>query len=140
MRTGRLPFLFDDNDKDSAPAMTEPSTPTILFDGTEPLGASADLQDNGKPLFFQLPNGQKAFVIRWQGQLHGWINECQHASVPMDFDGDILESGRQFILCPYHGAIYQPDTGKCVGGPCRGSSLDAVAVEERDGTVWLKQG
>ena len=117
--------------------MTEPHT---LFDATEAVGRSADLIDNGKPLLFQLPGGQKAFAIRWQGQLHGWVNECQHASVPMDFDGDVLESGRQFILCPYHGAIYQPDTGLCVGGPCRGSRLDAVAVVERDGQVWLQAG
>ena len=109
--------------------MTEPHT---LFDATEAVGRSADLIDNGKPLLFQLPGGQKAFAIRWQGQLHGYVNECQHASV--------LESGRQFILCPYHGAIYQPDTGLCVGGPCRGSRLDAVAVVERDGQVWLQAG
>lgn len=114
------------------------SDATILFDATDPIGNSADLVDNGKPILFQLPNGQKAFVIRWQGSLHGWINECQHASVPMDFEGDVLESGRQFILCPYHGAIYQPDTGACVGGPCRGSHLDAVLVEERDGQIWLQ--
>lgn len=113
--------------------MTEPHT---LFDTDDAIGSSADLVDNGKPLLFQLPNGQNAFVIRWQGQLRGWINECQHASVPMDFEGDVLESGRQFILCPYHGAIYQPDTGKCVGGPCRGASLDAVPVAERDGQIW----
>ena len=111
-----------------------------LFDATDPIGSSADLADNGKPILFQLPNGQKAFVIRWQGGLHGYINECQHASVPMDFEGDVLESERQFILCPYHGAIYQPDTGKCVGGPCRGSTLDAVPVEERDHKIWLQAG
>ena len=72
-------------------------TDTTLFNTTDPIGASADLVDNGKPILFQLPNGQKAFVIRWQGALHGYTNECQHASVPMDFDGDILESGRR--LC-----------------------------------------
>ncbi len=114
------------------------SDATILLDATDPIGNSADLVDNGKPILFQLPNGQKAFVIRWQGSLHGWINECQHASVPMDFDGDVLESGRQFILCPYHGAIYQPNTGACVGGPCRGSHLDAVPVQERGGQIWLQ--
>ena len=117
--------------------MTEPH---VLFDPNDPIGASADLVDNGKPLFFELPDGQKAFVIRWQGELHGWINECQHASVPMDFDGDVLESGRQFILCPYHGAIYQPNTGKSVGGPCRGANLDAVPVTERDGQIWWQAG
>ena len=87
--------------------MTEPH---VLFDPNDPIGASADLVDNGKPLFFELPDGQKAFVIRWQGELHGWINECQ------------------------------PNTGKCVGGPCRGANLDAVPVTERDGQIWWQAG
>ena len=26
-------------------------------------------------------------------------------------------------MCATHGAIYEPDTGKCVGGPCRGGAL-----------------
>jgi nitrite reductase/ring-hydroxylating ferredoxin subunit len=35
-------------------------------------------------------------------------------------------------MCATHGAIYEPDTGKCVGGPCRGARLRQVQVEERD--------
>lgn len=123
--------------------MTTPNTPAnpalnTPVDPTQALGHSSQLTDGGKPILFTLPNGQSAMVIRWQGQVHGWINECQHASVPMDFDGDVFESGRQYLMCPYHGAIYQPGTGLCVGGPCRGARLDAVDVVEKDGAIWLQ--
>ena len=38
------------------------------------------------------------------------------------------------LLCATHGAAYQPDTGECAGGPCRGG-LVKIAVDERDGVV-----
>jgi nitrite reductase/ring-hydroxylating ferredoxin subunit len=41
------------------------------------------------------------------------------------------------LVCATHGATYEPATGHCIMGPCKGSHLIAAQVEERDGSVYL---
>ena len=40
------------------------------------------------------------------------------------------------LVCVRHGARYRPDTGECLGGPCRGARLTALALEERGCELW----
>src|SRR2546427_353919 len=41
------------------------------------------------------------------------------------------EDGRLFV-CSTHGALFEPDTGNCVAGPCAGDALTRLAIR-RDG-------
>ena len=41
--------------------------------------------------------------------------------------------------CQTHGAIYEPDTGLCVRGPCAGASLFALEIVEENGVVWFME-
>jgi nitrite reductase/ring-hydroxylating ferredoxin subunit len=41
------------------------------------------------------------------------------------------------LLCSTHGASYHPATGRCLGGPCNGSPLVKLKVEERAGSVYF---
>jgi nitrite reductase/ring-hydroxylating ferredoxin subunit len=41
-------------------------------------------------------------------------------------------------LCQYHGALYRPDDGICVAGPCVGSRLRQLPVTVIDGEIWLR--
>jgi nitrite reductase/ring-hydroxylating ferredoxin subunit len=77
----------------------------------------------------------RAFAIRWQGRLHAYLNRCAHVAMEMDWQPNRFfdDSGR-WLLCSTHGAAYQPDTGACAGGPCRGG-LVRIALTERDGVV-----
>jgi nitrite reductase/ring-hydroxylating ferredoxin subunit len=36
-----------------------------------------------------------------------------------------------------HGAVYEAASGRCLGGPCNGSPLVKLAIEERDGVVYF---
>ena len=40
-------------------------------------------------------------------------------------------------ICSAHGATFDPDTGRCIGGPCYRTGLTSVRVEERDGAIYL---
>lgn len=76
------------------------------------------------------------FVVRFQGQVYAYLNRCAH--VPMELDwiqGQFFESGGEFLMCATHGAVYQPATGLCAGGPCRGGRLRPISVREADGKV-----
>jgi nitrite reductase/ring-hydroxylating ferredoxin subunit len=102
-----------------------------------PLCPSADLVERGKALVFDvLLWGQpaRAFVLRFEGLLRGYINRCAHVPVEMDWQpGEFLDQDKRFIVCSIHGASYEPAQGRCVGGPCGRSRLIALNVADQDG-------
>lgn len=73
------------------------------------------------------------FFVRYDGGVHGYLNRCAHVPMELDWmEGQFFDSSGLYLMCATHGAIYAPDTGHCVGGPCRGARLRPVGVEERD--------
>jgi len=83
---------------------------------------------------------QAAFVLRWQG-VHAYLNRCEHVAVELDWrPGEFLDASGQYLMCAAHGALYEPDTGLCVDGPCRGRALQRLVVIERDGCIYLEAG
>ncbi len=104
------------------------------------LCASAELAERGDAVLFNvLQWGQPArgFALRIEGRVVAYLNRCAHVPTEMDWQpGQFLDSERQFIVCSIHGATYEPETGRCVGGPCGRGRLVVIEVEERDGEVY----
>ena len=112
--------------------------PGAAADGTpRPLCPAADLVERGQAFVFDvLLWGQpaRAFVLRFDGVLVGYVNRCVHVPTEMDWQpGRFLDAERRFIVCSIHGASYEPRDGRCVGGPCGRGRLIRVAVAEVDG-------
>ena len=112
--------------------------PEAVEESRIPLCNSGDLVDGGLAVPFDVVYGGqtcRAFAIRWKGQVHAYLNRCTHVAMEMDWQPDRFfdDSGR-WLLCGTHGAAYQPDTGACAGGPCRGP-LVRIALSESDGVV-----
>ncbi len=104
------------------------------------LCASEALAERGTAFVFDVlyfGEPARAFVLRFDSRVVGYLNRCQHVPTEMDWQpGEFLDSRREFILCSIHGAAYQPQTGRCVAGPCGRGALTALQVEERDGQVY----
>jgi nitrite reductase/ring-hydroxylating ferredoxin subunit len=102
--------------------------------------ASTALVDGGEGVRFEIERDGKsmqAFAIRFQGRVHGYLNRCAHVPIELDWNhGEFFDSSKLYLMCSTHGAIYVPETGRCVGGPCRGGRLEPVVLEESDGQVW----
>lgn len=102
-----------------------------------PLCPSAALAERGRAFVWEvLLWGQpaRAFVLRIDGGLVGYINRCAHVPTELDWQpGEFLDADRRFILCSIHGASYAPEDGRCVGGPCGRGRLMPVAVAEHEG-------
>lgn len=102
---------------------------------------SAALQDGGPGVrFMVLHRGrvEPAFAIRCGREVHAYLNRCAHRLVELDWEpGQFFDAERRYLVCATHGALYEPASGTCVAGPCRGAALVAVPVRERDGAVWL---
>jgi nitrite reductase/ring-hydroxylating ferredoxin subunit len=103
--------------------------------------ASDELIERGLGKRFQAEWGgtpAPAFVVRWGGRVHAYLNECAHIPVELDFnEGDFFDLSHSYLICATHGAYYRPDTGLCLGGPCKGARLVKLAVEEMEGEVFF---
>lgn len=80
----------------------------------------------------------RAFAVRFNGQVHAYLNRCTHVPMEMDWQpNQLFDITGNWLLCSTHGAHFKPDTGACVGGPCRGG-LVKIALSERDSRVWWR--
>lgn len=102
---------------------------------------SHTLTDGGKGVRFAIdtPQGPRpAFAVRFNGKVHAYLNSCAHIAVEMDWmDGEFFDHSKLYLICSTHGAMYEPETGLCVQGPCAGARLTPVAVAEGGGQVRL---
>jgi len=106
------------------------------------LCASAELEEKGRAIVFDVLHFRqpaRAFALRFDGRVVAYLNRCVHVPAEMDWQpGEFLDSEHEFIICSTHGAVYEPLTGRCAGGPCGRGRLTVIDVEERDGQVhWL---
>ena len=104
---------------------------------------ASELVDGGLAVPFDVVfAGQtcRAFAIRYEGVCQAYLNRCAHIAMEMDYQPNrFFDSSGQWLMCATHGAMYQPQTGICIGGPCRGG-LIKISMTERDGVVHWHTG
>lgn len=77
-----------------------------------------------------------AFVVRFDGRPRAYLNRCAHVAMELDWlPGRFFDDAGLYLICATHGAMYEPDSGQCVAGPCRGAALVALRCEEIGGRV-----
>ena len=103
--------------------------------------ASAALAEGGRGVRFDWPaaGGEgKGFAVRHDDAVRAFINRCPHLGVELDWQpGEFFEETGLYLVCSTHGATFEPSTGLCVAGPCRGARLEAIAVEEYQGRILI---
>jgi nitrite reductase/ring-hydroxylating ferredoxin subunit len=102
---------------------------------------SSALSDSGRGVRFEVEyfgSAAPAFVVRQAGALHAYLNRCAHVAMELDWqEGVFFDFAGRDLLCSTHGATYETRSGRCVGGPCNGSPLVKLKVEERSGSVYF---
>lgn len=102
---------------------------------------SDELADGGDAVRFEIVTAsgrQPAFAQRWRGVVHAYLNRCEHVPVELDWNpGKFLDRTGEWLICATHGALYAPDSGACVAGPCAGGRLQALRVTEENHNVYL---
>jgi len=70
----------------------------------------------------------RGFVLRWQDRLYAYANICPHRSHPLDMPVDeFFAADGKLLRCGSHGALFAPDSGECLLGPCAGRRLLALS-------------
>lgn len=108
--------------------------------GAEPLLTLEHLPDGAfAEAEADLDGDAESLVLYRDGdRVRAWLNVCPHAGRRLDWSpGQFLKSKDGLLVCAAHGASFELQGGECVAGPCRGEALRPVAVEVRDGAVWL---
>lgn len=78
------------------------------------------------------------FVVRKDGQLHGYRNSCPHipgAAMAWRKDAYLSHDG-EYIVCAGHGARFAIADGHCLFGACLGQSLTPVELTVKAGSIW----
>lgn len=80
-----------------------------------------------------------AFIVRTENGLCAFINRCAHHQLELDWiEGKFFSHDLDHIICSTHGAIFEPDTGFCVAGPCIGKSLKQLDVSVVGNKVFIR--
>jgi nitrite reductase/ring-hydroxylating ferredoxin subunit len=79
----------------------------------------------------------EGFVVNFEGRYHAYVNRCAHAGTPLDWwPNEFFTDDGRLLVCATHGALYEPDSGRCAGGPCGGAALwPLVARREGDRVI-----
>jgi nitrite reductase/ring-hydroxylating ferredoxin subunit len=79
-----------------------------------------------------------AFAIRYAGRVHAYLNRCSHVAMELDWqEGAFFDLDGRDLLCSSHGATYDAQSGRCLGGPCNRTPLVKLRVEERGGKIYF---
>ncbi|HPY42452.1 MAG TPA: Rieske (2Fe-2S) protein [Thiolinea sp.] len=93
---------------------------------------------------FKLERGwdtKAGFVVRYHEQLYAYENTCPHQHVSLNWSPHtFLDPDHELIQCSMHGALFRPDTGVCVYGPCFKQQLSSlpVRIHEDHVQVWFE--
>jgi nitrite reductase/ring-hydroxylating ferredoxin subunit len=91
-----------------------------------------DLEESGSRAF-TVGGGDwplRGFVVRCGHEVRGFVNRCPHAGHPLNLRPHrFLTPDKAMILCSSHGALFEKDGGRCLAGPCPGTSLRPVPLE-----------
>lgn len=93
----------------------------------------SEVHERGRAVRFEIRRAGQAlpaFAVQFDGQLHAYINVCPHRGTSLDWQpGEVFDESGLYLICATHGALFEPDTGVCVDGPCRGACLNRIAIE-----------
>ena len=101
----------------------------------------ADIDDPGA-LEFETGKGDWPFrgvIVRWNGEVHAYANICPHAGHPLNLEpAGFFTADRQQLICSSHGAVFNPESGQCTGGPCVGQQLHRLSCRLQGDAVLVR--
>ena len=81
------------------------------------------------------------FAISYGGAVYAYVNSCPHRGTELDWQpGEVFDDTGLYLVCATHGALFEPDSGLCVGGPCQGAHLRALPIKVVGNDVVLTDG
>ncbi len=81
---------------------------------------------------------RRIIVLKMDDRLFIYENRCPHVGTPLDWVPDqFLDESNSLIQCATHGALFRPEDGYCVAGPCQGQSLKQITFKVTDKQIFV---
>jgi nitrite reductase/ring-hydroxylating ferredoxin subunit len=100
--------------------------PWVAMPGPEWRCAASSVSP-GRSVRFRLERDGRVldgFLVHYHGGYHAYVNRCAHVGTPLDlWPNEFFTEDGRFLICATHGALYEPDSGRCTAGPCLGAAL-----------------
>ncbi len=109
-------------------------------EGLRFLAVVAEIPRGGMAFTYQSgPFPEGGVLVCTASGVRGWRNVCRHLAVPLDRTdpGRLATPDGRHLVCGEHGALYRPEDGLCVAGPCLGARLRPLPVVIRGGKAYL---
>ena len=92
-------------------------------------------------LEFSVGNGEwpfRGFLVRYDSKIYAYANVCPHQRHPLNLTPNgFFTLDKAALLCSSHGAIFKPETGVCIGGPCLGKGLQKLVSRVEDKIIYV---
>ena len=99
----------------------------------------ADLRP-GRTAKFRLRCGGRTvdgFIVNYGTGYAAYLNRCPHVGTPLDlWPNEFFSEDGQSLVCATHGAVYEPEGGRCTAGPCVGDALTPLPLR-REGDALI---
>jgi nitrite reductase/ring-hydroxylating ferredoxin subunit len=116
----------------------------LMADDITMICSISRLMENGKGVRFNVSIGGKprsAFAIRFNCKVFAFLNCCPHLGTELDWQpGEFFDVSGLYLVCATHGALFMPDSGYCIAGPCKRQQLVRLPVMEREDAIFLDEG
>ncbi len=91
-----------------------------------------------KVLKIALNTKEDVLLVKHHREINAFLNRCPHAFAKLDSGYPKLVAMDDYhLLCTMHGAQFNPQTGRCVLGPCKGRYLQSLDIKVEDDLIWL---
>jgi nitrite reductase/ring-hydroxylating ferredoxin subunit len=110
----------------------EPSPPSGEFYGICNKKEIRDRMGKSFPVMRRWTDGKlrpwDIFVCRFGKEYFAYVNECPHQHQRLDWEkNNFFEPNYlKLLMCGKHGSQFDPETGVCISGPCKGAQLEKI--------------
>ncbi|MEQ1518319.1 MAG: Rieske 2Fe-2S domain-containing protein [Usitatibacteraceae bacterium] len=94
-----------------------------------------ELVDGGRAVRFEtrLPEPARdlpCFAVSYDGNVYAYVNFCPHRGTELDWQlGEVFDESGLYLVCATHGALFEPESGTCIAGPCFGDRLRRLPIK-----------
>ena len=81
----------------------------------------------------------RGIVVHWQGKVFAYANSCAHLGHALNLEPNkFFNSTNDQLICSSHGAVFEPDTGVCISGPCSGKRLISLDCRVTGKDIYVR--
>lgn len=94
----------------------------------------------GRPRLLRAGASNLILIKALNGEVRCFLNRCPHLGIPLAWqDSQLTNPDGTLLQCSTHGALFKPDSGHCIQGPCQGDELWSFNCWVENSTIFVDE-